>query len=408
MSCLNTITIGDAFVNKTLPTDLVHADLLAQAVADDLPCAINRIIAVINGLTGDECKLKDGSVALRMFADEAREAIGGFSYFESVVAATTGNITLSGEQTIDGVVLTSGQKVLALAQTTSAENAIYTVATDAWVADTLETDGSYHVWVESGTVNGGSSFAMNPDKDSTAFVPFFVPLDQTLTSDQLDALAGTEGTPSATNVFVTDSDPRLVVFTDTTDGMVPAPGVTVTCSRFLCEDGTWSEPSFAEPDSGMFLGVNNVMTADGIITFPDVIGVKGLANPASDGDACNKAYADAIFVSVSATLSAHTSLTNNPHATSVANIQPYVVVRDGSGLSITAQTFHKQIAGGITSTLPAAPADGTFVRIANRGGASNTVDGNGKTIEGALTLSLLDGESVTMIYSDTDGDWSIV
>jgi len=47
-------------------------------------------------------------------------------------AATTANITLSGEQTIDGVSCTTGDRVLVRSQTTSSENGIYEVDTSTW------------------------------------------------------------------------------------------------------------------------------------------------------------------------------------------------------------------------------------------------------------------------------------
>jgi hypothetical protein len=50
---------------------------------------------------------------------------------DSVVVATTGNITLSGEQTIDGI-LTSTSRVLVWQQTDPKENGIYVSAAGAW------------------------------------------------------------------------------------------------------------------------------------------------------------------------------------------------------------------------------------------------------------------------------------
>ena len=48
------------------------------------------------------------------------------------VAATTANITLSGEQTIDGVAVVDGDRVLVKDQTTASENGIYECDTGAW------------------------------------------------------------------------------------------------------------------------------------------------------------------------------------------------------------------------------------------------------------------------------------
>lgn len=49
-----------------------------------------------------------------------------------VDAATTANITLSGEQTIDGVSVTAGDRVLVKDQTNAAENGIYAVSATSW------------------------------------------------------------------------------------------------------------------------------------------------------------------------------------------------------------------------------------------------------------------------------------
>ena len=50
----------------------------------------------------------------------------------SVRVATTANITLSGAQTIDGISVIAGDRVLVKNQTTTSENGIYVVASGAW------------------------------------------------------------------------------------------------------------------------------------------------------------------------------------------------------------------------------------------------------------------------------------
>jgi len=81
---------------------------------------------------------------------------------KSVRAATTANITLSAPQTIDGIVLVAGDRVLVKDQTATATNGIYIVNAAAWTraldADTISEIAGAHVNVDSGTVNGGLSF----------------------------------------------------------------------------------------------------------------------------------------------------------------------------------------------------------------------------------------------------------
>lgn len=79
-----------------------------------------------------------------------------------VAVATTANITLSGEQTIDGV-LTSTSRVLVKDQTAPAENGIYVSAAGAWSRATDMDDASEvedkHVFVTGGSANSGRTFA---------------------------------------------------------------------------------------------------------------------------------------------------------------------------------------------------------------------------------------------------------
>jgi hypothetical protein len=56
----------------------------------------------------------------------------GLAVKAPVKAATTTNITLSGEQTIDGVSIVSGNRVLVKDQTTGSENGIYVADTSSW------------------------------------------------------------------------------------------------------------------------------------------------------------------------------------------------------------------------------------------------------------------------------------
>lgn len=91
-------------------------------------------------------------------------AVNGHDWKDSVKAATTANITLSGTQTVDGVALVAGDRVLVKNQTTGANNGIYLVAAGAWTR-TTDADNSPSGEVTSGmtvpvegggTTNGGT------------------------------------------------------------------------------------------------------------------------------------------------------------------------------------------------------------------------------------------------------------
>lgn len=86
----------------------------------------------------------------------------------SVVAATTANIALSGLQTVDGVALTAGARVLVKNQTAAKDNGIYKVAAGAWSRSSdADTDAKVTpgllVLVERGSVNGDSAWQLIAD-----------------------------------------------------------------------------------------------------------------------------------------------------------------------------------------------------------------------------------------------------
>jgi len=151
------------------------------------------------------------------------------------VATTTegsGNITLSGEQTINGVT-TSASRILVLEQTAAEDNGIYVTAAGAWARST---DADSDAEVKNGltvSVNDSNSThhthrhiltTANPIVVGTTGLTFDevsalefgtgagqitegddsrIPLQ-----DENDALVGTNGVASSANKYVTNSDPR--------------------------------------------------------------------------------------------------------------------------------------------------------------------------------------------------------
>jgi hypothetical protein len=91
-------------------------------------------------------------IANKAYVDNVAQ---GLDTKASVVAGTTANITLSGTQTIDGIVLVAADRVLVKNQTASADNGLYLCAAGAWTRTTdmdtwAEVPGAY-VFVETGT-----------------------------------------------------------------------------------------------------------------------------------------------------------------------------------------------------------------------------------------------------------------
>lgn len=92
-------------------------------------------------------------------------AIQGLNIKGSVFAATTvagGNNTLTGTQTVDGIALIAGNRVLVKNQTTVASNGIYIVAAGAWTRSTDQAapaQGDF-VFIEQGTVNAAQGWSL--------------------------------------------------------------------------------------------------------------------------------------------------------------------------------------------------------------------------------------------------------
>jgi len=89
---------------------------------------------------------------------DRRYGVGGSVAFKApCAAASTGNLTLSGEQTVGAVALVTGDRCLVKDQTDASENGIYDVDTSDWTRS-ADFDGNYDV--KSGTlvyVTAGSS-----------------------------------------------------------------------------------------------------------------------------------------------------------------------------------------------------------------------------------------------------------
>jgi len=86
----------------------------------------------------------------------------GLSFKQPALCATTANITLSGLQTIDGITIAAGDRVLVKNQTTQANNGIYLAAVGAWTrspdADAYSELVSAFLFVESGSTLAGTAW----------------------------------------------------------------------------------------------------------------------------------------------------------------------------------------------------------------------------------------------------------
>ena len=160
-----------------------------------------------------------GHAATKDYVDNA---ITGLDMKASVRVATTANITLSGTQTIDGVAVTDGDRVLVKDQNTASENGIYLVAAGSWTrtsdADNTpsgEVTSGMYTFVEEGTTNADSGWVLSTNNPITlgstnlSFVQFNG-------LGQITAGSGLTKTGNTMNVVSASAD-RVVVNADSID-----------------------------------------------------------------------------------------------------------------------------------------------------------------------------------------------
>ena len=135
-------------------------DQMATATAD-IAVGSQKITGLADGTAAQDAATKN----------QVDVAQAGLDAKDSCRVATTANITLSGEQTIDGVTTTT-DRVLVKNQTTGSQNGIYVSAAGAWARSTdadanVEVTAGLYTLITEGTVAGGQGFVLTTDDPIT-------------------------------------------------------------------------------------------------------------------------------------------------------------------------------------------------------------------------------------------------
>ena len=165
----NTVLSGPTSGSAAAPTfrALVAADLLKlnEFTAPDGAVSLNS-----QKITNLADPTADADAANKGYVDGVAQ---GLDIKESCQAATTANITIStalnNGDTLDGVTLSTNDRVLVKNQNTASENGIYKVGSSPARVDDLaagaDASGAF-TFVESGTVNADNAFVCSSDKGS--------------------------------------------------------------------------------------------------------------------------------------------------------------------------------------------------------------------------------------------------
>lgn len=195
----------------------------------------------------------------------------GLDVKDSVRAATTANITLSNTQTIDGVALSVGDRVLVKDQSTASQNGIYVVAAGAWTRasdfdntpGTEITSGAF-AFVEEGTTNSDSGWVLTTDgtitlgTTSLTFVQF---------SGAGQIVAGAGLTKTGNTIDVVGTTNRITVNANDIDIASTYVGQASITTLGTISTGTWQGTIVGPTYGGT--GVNNgsnTLTLGGNVT----------------------------------------------------------------------------------------------------------------------------------------------
>lgn len=164
-------------VRKFLYFEATDGQANEQAATDELN--LGKVTATgVGGVAFDASNQSIVNVADPVAATDAANKqyvdgrVNGLDWKESVRAVSLSNITLSAPQTIDGVSLISGDRVLVAGQTTGSANGIYVVQAGAWTratdADTsAEVTAGLAVFVEEGTVYADTGWVLTTNNPIT-------------------------------------------------------------------------------------------------------------------------------------------------------------------------------------------------------------------------------------------------
>ena len=160
---------GSAAITVTASAATLSGNTLASGVTASSLTSLGTIAnLVITAGTISTTPTASTDISNKLYVDTVAQ---GLDAKASCIAATTDNITLSGTQTVDGIVLVATDRVLVKNQALSRNNGIYLCAAGAWTrtsdADTWDELTSAFTFIEQGTVNADCGFVCTANAGGT-------------------------------------------------------------------------------------------------------------------------------------------------------------------------------------------------------------------------------------------------
>lgn len=183
-----------------------------------------------SGISYDNTTSGLAGVTVQTAVDEIAASLASASSKPVVRAATTANISLSAPQTIDGVSVIAGDRVLAKNQATPSQNGIWVVAAGGWSRaidmNTWAKVVGATVWVAEGTANADTGWLFTNNAGGTLgatsiTLTQIVTVDatqtltnKTLTTPTLTLKQSASPTPTAEGDMQWDTDDNAIVVGD--------------------------------------------------------------------------------------------------------------------------------------------------------------------------------------------------
>ena len=262
----NTILAGPTSGSAAAPTfrSLVVADIptLTSAKVSDFDTQVrtnrvDQLASATNPVTG-VTPTSDNHFATKSYVDGVSQ---GLDVKDSCVAATTGNITiataLNNGDTLDGVSLSTNDRVLVKDQSSASENGIYIVGSSPARADDLAAGADaagMFTFVEKGTVNADNGFVCSSDKGSAVGGTNNLTFVQFSGAGQITAGDGLDKSANTLSVDL-KSNGGLVI--ESTEIAVDLSASSITGTLAVSDGGTGStSASAARTALGLAIGTN--------------------------------------------------------------------------------------------------------------------------------------------------------